>query len=114
MKTVVRMCFVQTLQRVKVNRCLESNEDSMNARPEGKTKFLSILPPARLLQLREESHHSALRRGFIRVSIPAHSFSRRKILQRNGTQTTWTGIDAGGSCESASKFVPGLSKPRLT
>ena len=38
-KTVVRMCFVQTLQVVKVNRCLESNEDSINAQPEGKTKF---------------------------------------------------------------------------
>ena len=34
------MCFVQTLQVVKVNRCLESNEDSINAQPEGKTKFL--------------------------------------------------------------------------
>jgi hypothetical protein len=37
---VVGICFVQTLQRVKVNRCLESNEDSINSKPEGKTKFL--------------------------------------------------------------------------
>jgi hypothetical protein len=39
-KTVVRIRFVQTLQVVKVNRCLESNEDSINAQQKGKTKFL--------------------------------------------------------------------------
>jgi hypothetical protein len=38
-KTVLRMCFVQTLQMVKVNRWPESNEDSINAKPEGKTKI---------------------------------------------------------------------------
>jgi hypothetical protein len=78
-----------------------------------KQNFFQFRPPARC-QYEKNSRHSALRRGFIRVSIPAHSFSRRKILQRNGSQTTWTGIDAEGCCETASKFVPGLSKPRLT
>ena len=42
MKTALRMCFVQTLQVVKVNRCPESNEDSINSQPEGKTKFLFV------------------------------------------------------------------------
>src|SRR5262249_17266261 len=54
MKTVLSMCFVQTLQRVKVNRFLESNEDSINPQPEGKTKFLPISLPAPSLRSREE------------------------------------------------------------
>ena len=51
MKTVVRICFVQTLQRVKVNRCLESNEDSINAQPKGKTKFLSNFAADSLVEI---------------------------------------------------------------
>jgi hypothetical protein len=52
---VDRICFVQTLQVVKVN-CPESNEDSINAQPEGKTKFLfpTLLPDC-LVKLRENS-----------------------------------------------------------
>ena len=46
------MCFVQTLQVVKVNRCLESNEDSINAQPKGKTKFLfTISLPRSLVEI---------------------------------------------------------------
>src|ERR1700756_2754532 len=54
MKTVVRICLVQTLQRVKVNRCVESNEDSINAQPEGKTKFLCPISLLRSLKSRNK------------------------------------------------------------
>jgi hypothetical protein len=91
-KTVLRMCFVQTLQRVKVNRCLQSNEDSMNAQREGKTKFLFSIPlPARSV----------------------HPSSRMRVFQRNGSETTWAGIGPDWLGKSAAKFVPGLLKPRL-
>jgi hypothetical protein len=54
-KTVVGICFVQTLQRVKVNRYLESNEDSINSQPEGKTKFLfPISLPRSLVDIAKE------------------------------------------------------------
>ena len=36
---------------VKVNRYLESNEDSINAQPEGKTKILSISMPRSLVEI---------------------------------------------------------------
>ena len=55
MKTVVKMCFVQTLQKVKVNRCLESNEDCINAQPKGKTKIsFSNFIARSVVKLREE------------------------------------------------------------
>ena len=78
---------------LRFNRCLESNDDSINAQPEGKTKFLfPISLPARLLN-----------RECIRNC---------EILQRNGSETTSTGIPASG--ESAFRFTAVLLKPRFT
>src|SRR5215831_828421 len=37
-----------------------------------------------------------------------------EIFQRNGSETTWTGIVPAESIESASKFVAGLLNPRFT
>lgn len=36
-----------------------------------------------------------------------------EILQRNGSETTWAGIEPGGPVNIAVKLVPGLLKPRL-
>jgi len=36
-----------------------------------------------------------------------------EILQKNGSETTWAGIEPGGTGNSAIKLVPGLLKPRL-
>jgi hypothetical protein len=70
----------------------------MNARPEGKTKILFlILAPTRSLTLAG-------------VIFPENG----RDFHRNGSETTSTGIESGGSSESASSFAPGLLKPRFT
>ena len=67
----------------------------MNSQPEGKTKFLFL--------------------NFIAVSlVEIARNSEAEILQRNGSETTSTGIAPAGSRESASNFVAGLLKPRFT
>ena len=88
MKTVVGICFVQTLQRVKVNRYLESNEDSINSQPEGKTKFLfPISLPARSLISREEFwklRNSSEKRKRNNFDRNCSSRIQRKCLQIRG------------------------------
>ena len=95
MKTAVRICFVQTLQRVKVNRCLESNEDSINPQPGSKQNSFSNFAAESLVKRAKNSE-------------------RCEIFQRNGSETTSTGIAPAASGASAFRVVPALLKPRFT
>src|SRR6476661_6023463 len=97
MKTVLRICFVQTLQMVKVNRWPGEQRRfyKFKARGQNKISFSNLLP------------------GSL-VKIAIGICESCEILQGNGSETTSTGIGPAGSSERASKFVAGSLKPRFT
>src|SRR5258708_11601270 len=97
MKTVVGICFVQTLHMVKVNRWPGEQRRfyKFTARGQNKISFSNFT--ARSL-----------------VEIAIRFLKAAKFLQGNGSETTSTGIAPTGSSESASRFVAGLLKPRFT
>ena len=72
-KTVLRMCFVQTLQRVKVNRLPGEQRRFYKFKARGQNKiFFSSLLPGSL------------------VKIAIGTYENCEILQGNGSETTST------------------------
>src|SRR4029077_3158596 len=89
------MCFVQTLKGLRLIASARQR-GFYEFTAGGQNNFLfSISLPSRSLKSREE-------------------FLSCEILQRNGSETTSTGIAPTGPSESASRFVAGLLKPRFT
>src|SRR4029077_1762449 len=97
MKTVLRICFVQTLQMVKVNRWPREQRRfyKFTARGQNKISFFNFTT-----------------RSLVEIAI--RILKAAKFLQGNGSETTSTGIAPTGSSERASKFVAGSLKPRFT
>src|SRR5262245_2914127 len=96
MKTV-GICFVQTLQRVKVNRLPGEQRGFYKCTAGGQNKisFSNFTAGLRLVEI-------------------ARKIRKLRVRQRKGSETTSTGIAPTGSSESASRFVAGLLKPRFT
>ena len=83
----------------------------MNPLRQSKTIFVRHV----MRTIRPHPITSKLREGVKpRTSEAQENLLEIKIVQPNGSGITWTGTGGGESTETASKFVPGLLKPRFT